>query len=673
MLTELTEQNLPAVLQALDRDKSQWKIDLIVDLAQLKTPLVTLKKISEVQGDFLKQLDEKNKKTLKSYRELYETIIKHLLEIKLEIPREQEANYKNLLKTFYYQDALVCFYSSQMLRGSFVLGQLRELADAQDREIQYLNGLYVFKQSFDNSFNFTPEIFTDALTRLDELTVPGLPTSLYIVKLANAIAIRYSLLNSMNDTMAIVDNKLKEMPNHHLWRAQSALLRIFSLRFCKDAVFTKRFTQELISLYDNIFTQEPLNIVDKLIFAQAFIEIAHVPNYEQALQLITRAITLLEKSVIARPNYSYLHYSLGCAHIFAAEIYNFNSRHFAAAEQCFYSALKIEADPRYQIALAYTKKKNNSLDSYLDLEVVKQQEPLYESQNLIKAFYHCKTTWHTFLAREEWVFSNNQSASFERMLALHLDDKEVKKPAKSIFKRLNFFHEPQTLASPSYWYTDEDINKILQKTLKNGEEAEIMAAVHPLINGRGKAQSRARFQEVIQLALNAKIPSVVPINVTCENVSNFHKRTGYHWISLVVFPNSANPLAPEIVIVDPLGNDIGHDIEIVDVIDKKRMGILGPKWQRYFSDLINQIQTAEKDFQPKIIVKSVVQQAQDVDCGPWTVDNLTNLAKKQPLQVGSMGKGQDLRGEHLRLITSRVISSLTTEMLLPIPRKTQEL
>lgn len=184
------------------------------------------------------------------------------------------------------------------------------------------------------------------------------------------------------------------------------------------------------------------------------------------------------------------------------------------------------------------------------------------------------------------------------------------------------------------WYTDKTIKQLLEKKLEN------RALIKPLLPMQSEP-----FQETFKKAIEEigsstiAMPMVFPIQIH-----------GNHWVGLVIKKVKNEPL--QVIYNDPMGNALQNEPQIVDIVN-----------------LITQV-----DAKADIFDLQWKQQANDDDCGPFTVENLAILATTSTagmdknklcaiLPKGTTGPANELRHAHHTLLTNPASQALISPSL----------
>jgi len=230
-------------------------------------------------------------------------------------------------------------------------------------------------------------------------------------------------------------------------------------------------------------------------------------------------------------------------------------------------------------------------------------------------------------------------------------EKELEYQLRSLFFSTRLFEKdsiipPVTISHPQHLYTDNEINTLLRSYFRNGPNdfvARTLNAQHPLIKGPHSEEAKQNFIDDLKLAFNPGVPSVLPINLTNEWVDNnaYSHIFGIHWVGLVIRPMGGNNY--HIDYIDPQVSP-DHDLDIsVEEINSIKLQ-QGPA----IANIVELIRSAagQSNVHISLNLLHTEQQAGDLDCGAWTVDNLRRRARNQSLRTNQAISGQQLRTEH---------------------------
>lgn len=202
------------------------------------------------------------------------------------------------------------------------------------------------------------------------------------------------------------------------------------------------------------------------------------------------------------------------------------------------------------------------------------------------------------------------------------------------------------IVDKGHLYTDLEIDILLKRALMD-KNIYINAAMHPLVQGELGQGSRQLFIDELKSIFTAQLSAVIPIEISQEKLTNEAqlRMVGTHWIGLVIRPMVSAPGASvyyRVEIMDPayspstntdltsLSLDqilLSHGVVVSQLIDLLRQAAMG----------ITTIQVHRLKTE---------QQAGDLDCGPWTVDNLIRRAQNYALRTRTQITGQELRQIH---------------------------
>lgn len=195
---------------------------------------------------------------------------------------------------------------------------------------------------------------------------------------------------------------------------------------------------------------------------------------------------------------------------------------------------------------------------------------------------------------------------------------------------------PTSLSHFSYLYSSEDIHTLLTHYLSQDESVEIFAAQSPLLkneDGTDNQLSIDLIHQTVMLALEAARngkKSVIPINTTTQHIAEGQvvggAHCGTHWIALMVEKD-------KLTFLDSFGAPANTHSALIDVMSK----ISNP--------------FASQAARPQIALKLLEQQAPDLSCGAWMVDNACRYLRGQELlhpltQSEQYSIAQALRGQH---------------------------
>lgn len=165
-----------------------------------------------------------------------------------------------------------------------------------------------------------------------------------------------------------------------------------------------------------------------------------------------------------------------------------------------------------------------------------------------------------------------------------------------------------------------------------------MAAQHPLVNGSLAKSSQQLFKQELFRIFDSNQVAVMPIEISQDSLNKraYFSIQGYHWIGMVVKPQTNGFL---IEIIDPAASLLAD--QILTYPDQPGLSLA-------IKRLLTLLQATASDsvIDVHVIQLATLQQAGDLDCGPWTVDNLHRRAKGLPLRTRNEIQGQALRDAH---------------------------
>ena len=194
------------------------------------------------------------------------------------------------------------------------------------------------------------------------------------------------------------------------------------------------------------------------------------------------------------------------------------------------------------------------------------------------------------------------------------------------------------LTDINYLYSDVDINIVLNQALIQGTvraalQPYIYAAQHPFVQGFHARPSMELFENTIRQILLSNDLTLFPINNTVEQSSTHQPvvMRGTHWIGLIFRPNENG----------------GMTIEYIDPAIPNQILIQRTR------EILERI-ARELNIQINFQHLTTEQQSVDVDCGPWTVDNLTRRAQNLPIRTRHQVSGVNLRTEQSMLYNENI-------------------
>lgn len=179
----------------------------------------------------------------------------------------------------------------------------------------------------------------------------------------------------------------------------------------------------------------------------------------------------------------------------------------------------------------------------------------------------------------------------------------------------------------NYWYTDTDINKLLNYYHKDGVDANIISAAFPLLN----ESARVNFKEtlftcLIEASTNNQ-PSIIPVNLLLDcklddnGLALNANVSGSHWILVIVKSEGENLT---LKYIDPLGNGTENHSDLIDPLDLNTQKHTNSEmWNRYlskFNIIFNEVKSTYS-LQFKVIYRGFIQQTTSSDCGPFLISN----------------------------------------------------
>jgi hypothetical protein len=195
------------------------------------------------------------------------------------------------------------------------------------------------------------------------------------------------------------------------------------------------------------------------------------------------------------------------------------------------------------------------------------------------------------------------------------------------------YHRPLSIAYSGHLYMDTEMNALLTRKVKQPDgsfSARIYACAMPCIQGTLAEQAKKLFIADIEAAFKPGVTSVIPINVTTEKINTHtpQQTPGTHWVGLVIRPIDATHFQVEWI--DPLNSsaELAHNPHAATI------------HQLILTAL------ADKDIHIEFSILPTQQQRGDVDCGPWTVDNLIRRINNHPIRTRDDINGIALRQEH---------------------------
>lgn len=207
-----------------------------------------------------------------------------------------------------------------------------------------------------------------------------------------------------------------------------------------------------------------------------------------------------------------------------------------------------------------------------------------------------------------------------------------------------FAHNPVTtipfvvnLRNSNYLYNDTDINILLNQyrdSLPAIQGIRINAAQHPFIQGEHARGSIDLFREAIRQILTNQIPAIIPINTTTERSSSYenaHTR-GTHWVGIVFRPAANNQMVVEYI--DPFN-------------------VPNPGLEQLTRSEIETI-ARQTGCTINFILLPTNQQADDLDCGPWMIDNMVQRMQNLPLRTQQQITGANLRIQHFQIYNTQI-------------------
>ena len=240
--------------------------------------------------------------------------------------------------------------------------------------------------------------------------------------------------------------------------------------------------------------------------------------------------------------------------------------------------------------------------------------------------------------------------------AMEKDDKEQEKAPEEIKNTIeqrtggasSFISQTRDLTDAEYSYEDNEIDRLLRYYLEAGDgefQAQVLAAASPLIQGSMQEGAKETFADQLTWAFTADV-TVIPVNITRASVGGYGNsgtRGGIHWIGLVI----------------RRGDDGGYVVEYLDssVAPDKDMDLKELLDDGHYAahkdiDAIIADFAHARGIQITSRVLHTRQQAGDVDCGVWLVDNLVNRARNRPVRNNTETSGQKLRNEHAQVMNN---------------------
>lgn len=198
------------------------------------------------------------------------------------------------------------------------------------------------------------------------------------------------------------------------------------------------------------------------------------------------------------------------------------------------------------------------------------------------------------------------------------------------------------ISNQEHLYTDIEINTLLQKNLEKINDVDIYAAQHPLVRGELGEQSRAFFNGELRRIFKSQNTAVMPIEVSQEELNEdaFLNMNGIHWNGLVISKIETNKF--KIELIDP-AHSLKNDTDLTNLTIEEINNS-----SKTISQLVKLIRQAATASQVTIQIHWLVtqQQAGDLDCGAWTVDNLIQRAQGLSLRTRDDVTGAELRNQH---------------------------
>ncbi|MCC8398336.1 MAG: C48 family peptidase [Rickettsia endosymbiont of Labidopullus appendiculatus] len=173
------------------------------------------------------------------------------------------------------------------------------------------------------------------------------------------------------------------------------------------------------------------------------------------------------------------------------------------------------------------------------------------------------------------------------------------------------YSQENNLTKENYWYNDLDISNLLKASLN--ENVSIQPAVSLASDQHNNETLRHVMFEAIVSVNSGKDSAVMPINTGHE-----------HWVSLAITKDKDDKIV--FTYNDPMGTEIEQRSELVKMINE-----ICPD-------------------NAKIVDLKTKQQQNDMDCGPFIVDNLTKMAKGEKILTTEQSKdmGAILRKEQAK-------------------------
>ena len=198
------------------------------------------------------------------------------------------------------------------------------------------------------------------------------------------------------------------------------------------------------------------------------------------------------------------------------------------------------------------------------------------------------------------------------------------------------------LIDQEHLYTDLEINALLHQVLDNLPNVEIYASQHPLIRGEFEEHCQRFFIDELKRIFHSNRNAIMPVEVSQEELDEdaYLNMNGIHWNGL--FISKINDHTFKVELIDPAHSP--RENIILTGLSAEQINRL----EETVKNLLRLIQQAAHESHASVQVHWLAtrQQAGDLDCGAWTVDNLIRRAQNLPLRARDEVTGEQLRQAH---------------------------
>jgi hypothetical protein len=243
----------------------------------------------------------------------------------------------------------------------------------------------------------------------------------------------------------------------------------------------------------------------------------------------------------------------------------------------------------------------------------------------------------TLTTEEEGIVSRKSKKEDEIKIAKskELVSSMIKKGFLSQPTSISYQKQFSYLTDRQHRYTDSTIHGLLRPL--ESDDVEVYAAQQPLVRGELEEGAQARFIEALQAIFQSGKTTVMPVEMSQESLSvrDYNRIVGIHWNGLFI-KRVDDHFEVEII-------DSAYSPEEDTEITPTSANIPPDKLRLY--QLIQQA-AEESNIAIRVCLLATKQQSGDLDCGPWTVDNLTRRAQDLRPQTRGEISGDELRATH---------------------------